>query len=714
MSTEESRVKRLELVLNGVEDERERERAHAVRTLQSLLPLQPLEVLLIVKRIDAALRAERPPHWKYTTGALTVAAALLSAERGEALEQLTTTARVSRRNVAPGVAERHCFQETPQRMALVQSVDHETLEALLELLTATLPMFLGRSEAALRVAAVEALRQVVSHRSLAAWTYLVPTLLCLLEEQLVRSRSSESITLTQDKAKATISETFAVSDKPVTTAQETFALESTLDAIAAGLSALAPLDLVPSLVLAHHAFLESNVLSRCLQHRNRFVRESLLHLVCELIRRCQDLLDRCEGQVQDNRQLVRATALACAPLIARGLDDNWSQVRFAGMLAAHRLYLVFEQLPLQLRFSVDRLLLPRLCLNRHYLAEGVREYARKTWLALFGAHGRELVATNLADVIPYVLKESQAENHAVREAACHLMAEIADRLDPCLVKPYVDALLTALIDCFHDESWPVRDCASSACAALAMVFDLHEQPPERVDELFTLWFRHCADNIPSVRQHAAEALAKVSARLQGAYLERVFEYLGSALARATEQPPDLIAGESASTEVTETTFQSMKQVRDNDVRLHSNQTMYSCGSLAPKMRARHQRVGCMDCAYLREPEPWEYTDGALYVWRHLSELGYGERCASSPYLELIVERLIQLPMFHRLPTLWATLWTQFALALPFLPPQRIAEMLPRIRAAMGRVADCGQAHVLRALEEMRQALKPWETTDDSK
>lgn len=38
--------------------------------------------------------------------------------------------------------------------------------------------------------------------------------------------------------------------------------------------------------------------------------------------------------------------------------------------------------------------------------------------------------------------------------------------------------------------------------------------------------------------------------------------------------------------------------------------MYSCGSLAPKMRAG----GCMDHQFRRPPEPWEIADGWVSVF----------------------------------------------------------------------------------------------------
>ena len=40
----------------------------------------------------------------------------------------------------------------------------------------------------------------------------------------------------------------------------------------------------------------------------------------------------------------------------------------------------------------------------------------------------------------------------------------------------------------------------------------------------------------------------------------------------------------------------------------ADQQMFSCGSLAPKLK---RKGGCMDCGFMRPQEPWELTDGAL-------------------------------------------------------------------------------------------------------
>ena len=68
-------------------------------------------------------------------------------------------------------------------------------------------------------------------------------------------------------------------------------------------------------------------------------------------------------------------------------------------------------------------------------------------------------------------------------------------------------MLKALLDCFKDESWPVRDCACLACGHFVSSFPEECKPV--MHELTHLWFEHLSDNIQSVREHSAQALAGV-------------------------------------------------------------------------------------------------------------------------------------------------------------------------------------------------------------
>ena len=45
------------------------------------------------------------------------------------------------------------------------------------------------------------------------------------------------------------------------------------------------------------------------------------------------------------------------------------------------------------------------------------------------------------------------------QAACACIAELGAKIDKKAVQPYVSTLLAALIESFHDQSWPVRDAS---------------------------------------------------------------------------------------------------------------------------------------------------------------------------------------------------------------------------------------------------------------
>lgn len=55
---------------------------------------------------------------------------------------------------------------------------------------------------------------------------------------------------------------------------------------------------------------------------------------------------------------------------------------------------------------------------------------------------------------------------------------------------------------------------------------------------------------------------------------------------------------------------------DNDA-AHTDAPMFSCGSLAPKLK---RGGGCMDHGFQRHTEPWEHTDGCIYLAREISKI----------------------------------------------------------------------------------------------
>jgi hypothetical protein len=74
---------------------------------------------------------------------------------------------------------------------------------------------------------------------------------------------------------------------------------------------------------------------------------------------------------------------------------------------------------------------------------------------------------------------------------------------------------------------------------------------------------------------------------------------------------------------------NIKNLRDNDESLHTDKQVFSCGSLAPKLKKK-RGAGCMDHAFARPSEPWESSDGAIYLMRELAQVSAecAERCAA--------------------------------------------------------------------------------------
>jgi len=77
-----------------------------------------------------------------------------------------------------------------------------------------------------------------------------------------------------------------------------------------------------------------------------------------------------------------------------------------------------------LREQYDGLLVPRMCLNRYYVAEGVKIFSNETWKIVHEDKGKEVICKYAEQVCKFYIAQSKADNHAVREAACHCIREL--------------------------------------------------------------------------------------------------------------------------------------------------------------------------------------------------------------------------------------------------------------------------------------------------
>lgn len=148
-----------------------------------------------------------------------------------------------------------------------------------------------------------------------------------------------------------------------------------------------------------------------------------------------------------------------------------------------------------------------------------------------------------------------------------------------------------------------------------------------------MWLDHLSDNIYSVRNNSAKALARVyqDAEIYRDDLYAKFgEYLSENLMKAKEQTEH---SHKHTNLQNETQFGVAKPVADAD---HENNQMFSCGSLAPKLK---RGGGCMDHGFTRHTELWEYSDGCIFLIKELSKV----RCESDAK---VVSKVVELISKH--------------------------------------------------------------------
>mmetsp|Transcript_14135 Transcript_14135/g.18330 ORF Transcript_14135/g.18330 Transcript_14135/m.18330 type:complete len:751 (-) Transcript_14135:151-2403(-) len=388
---------------------------------------------------------------------------------------------------------------------------------------------------------------------------------------------------------------------------------------------------------------------KCLKHENRYVREVGFDLCSVMVQVLAIAIDGgldAAAQQHDNGENSTGVMLdKLASAVGLGLSDNWSQVRYAASVAVRSL---LSGLSEQRRKPYMDDLVPRMCLNRYYLAQGVKLYSQETWKIVFGDKGPQVVAEHADAVVAFYCKQCRADNHAVREAACYCIAELATKAKCDEISVHVNELLNALIDAFKDESWPVRDAACIATSNFISGFP-NESKALVGTELYELWFAHLSDNIWSVREDSAIALGNVMRTYGDDAVEEVLKRLPNILGKVFDENVNVQQGhlhghghghghshdnqeshvgssslsnkDIASSKYSQRASQPRGVVAGDFKMLsskpdkYSNQQLYSCGSLAPKLR---RGVGCMDHGFSRDKKLWEITDGGIYLLRELA------------------------------------------------------------------------------------------------
>lgn len=414
--------------------------------------------------------------------------------------------------------------------------------------------------------------------------------------------------------------------------------------------------------------LEGKLLDQCqksaIEHVNRHVRAAAM-LVLE-----QWIVSAAAADSDD--AIHPALVKTVTAVLKEGLADNWSQVRMAASVLCRVFFLKYLNVhPPADPQAMHAVLIPRMCFNRFYLAQGVKLYSHDSWRQVFQDTGLQLVTQNVGPICRYYIKMCDANNHVVREGACQAVAELATKLSvhaPDQFQPYVSMLLQALLMCFHDESWPVRDEASLACGLFCKAYP--DECREELNMLWERWTEQLTDQIWSVRENAAVALGDAVQAYGKEIADNCLTLVKKLLPSAKDQQP-----------------MTMEEYKDkqNDIAAHTDAQLYSCGSLAPKMSKKSGagRIGCGNCGVTRPKAPWEATDGCVYLLRELTTVGCGEGNSNS---DLTMTDEVLLPLLTELADvcrvqhfpqgddLRATLWRQLPSMAMALGKQRFKRL----------------------------------------
>ena len=222
--------------------------------------------------------------------------------------------------------------------------------------------------------------------------------------------------------------------------------------------------------------------------------------------------------------------------IASGLSDDFSQVRFPATFAARYFLLAINDCDRDAHIWAE--LLPRICLNRHYPADGVKNASLDMWGVVTEGKGRELVTKHVRVAYEHYASMVDNKSHLICEAACWVLGELGSIISADAVVPYLAGILNLLGVALGDDSWQVR---GAACVATGRMTRAHpdETCSTVCDTFLPLWITHLNDHIWALRSDSATAIGIAMRspihQLSSAAIDAAVTYLAINLAAGAKQ-----------------------------------------------------------------------------------------------------------------------------------------------------------------------------------
>ena len=363
----------------------------------------------------------------------------------------------------------------------------------------------------------------------------------------------------------------------------------------------------------------TQILFKTTSHPNKYVRETSFNII-ELLFKIADKWD----QESQTKYLEQWHSLIST--IAAGLADNWSNVRNAVALAAYT-YCTFADSKQEIKERYEEELLAPLWLSRYYIPEGVENIFIEIWKIVVKDQGINILLSHWDIFCKYYISSWYAENQVIRKAAWHWISEIWVKVantEPEPFRPYISDMIAALIELLNDPNWPVRD---SACMAIGKITERYPAKCTiKKDDLLMLSSLCIKDNFTSVRERAAIALFDAFDIFGDDIVNTIKSILKDNLMKAkTDQP----------TESHKTTEMGGSPSSPSHKKFSIDQ-MYNFASYGSFGSNLKSEGGPMNYRITRENEPWEYSDGWVYMLRELS------RSKKAPLLPNYLESLSEL------------------------------------------------------------------------
>lgn len=345
----------------------------------------------------------------------------------------------------------------------------------------------------------------------------------------------------------------------------------------------------------------ADVIVGSIRHTNRYAREQGQLCLAEMFR--SPLASSFLDEPQD--------------LVVTGLQDNWSQVRYASLLALSSF--LRESIRMNRIRSIRNELLIHFLINRHFPAEGIRRLSQSLWRMYTGPQGgRIILQPNMKAIIVSLSELMDTDNHSQREAIVSLALELVQKVILPVAQPRDPEIPSYLLKiCIHgleDDAWFVRllsvNLASILFSSSIMIFsnDLSDFSNSSLERIVDLLVFDCVSAFSELRRGSVNALMKV---LHWSRSVNRFRHLCTKLTLVVDKSVSLEAMKNL-------TCHSLVEEKCDR---HENRPMYSCGTLLSNRQlgrsSRHSTSDecCSSIGQEIDPGSTEIIHGLLGIYR---------------------------------------------------------------------------------------------------